>query len=160
MAGRTTAKRRLGIPAPVAKFQQHTPPVLAPAPFWHPRPLTFTVPAFTVLVSAMLPFTALHRTVSANNSFILLLFIYWNFQVTDDQNRSRFFWAQMHADFFSRSFCFCLFYFCPLLLLPPLNHSKDTSKCNRTFNILLKATGQLKRTPDDQPTSRMPLLRE
>lgn len=39
----------------------------------------------------MLPFTALHRTVSASASFILLLFIYWNFHVTDGQNRSRFF---------------------------------------------------------------------
>lgn len=30
-------------------------------------------------------------------------------------------------------FCFCPSYLCPLLLLPPLNHSIDTSRCYRTF---------------------------
>ena len=42
---------------------------------------------------------------------------------------------------------------------PPLNHSIDTSRCYRTFNIL-SATGRSKRIPDDQSTSRMLLSRE
>ena len=57
-------------------------------------------------------------------------------------------------------FLFPSFYFCPLLLLPPLNHRIDTSKCNRTFNILLSAIGRSKRIPDDQSTPRMPLSTE
>ncbi len=49
--------------------------------------LTSTVLAFRVLLSAMLPFTALHRAVSASASFILWLFISWKFHVTNGQNR-------------------------------------------------------------------------
>ena len=57
-------------------------------------------------------------------------------------------------------FYFCSFYFCPILLLLPLNHSIDTLRCHRTFDISLSATGRSKRIPDDQPTPRMLLSRE
>ena len=57
-------------------------------------------------------------------------------------------------------FCFCPFYFCPLLLLPSLNHSIDISRCYITFNILLSVTSRLKRISDNQSTPRMLLSRE
>ena len=36
----------------------------------------------------MLPFATLQRAISVSASFILLLFIYWKFHVTDSQNRN------------------------------------------------------------------------
>ena len=125
-----------------------------------------TVLAVTVLLS----FSALHRAVSASGSFILLLFIYWKFQVTDGQNRSLSFFGVKCIPTSFPFFCFCPSYFCPSyfcpsyfcssLLLPPLNHSIDTSRCYMTFNILLSPTSWSKRIPDDQPTPRMLLSRE
>ena len=61
----------------------------------------------------MLPFAALHRAVSASVSFILLLFMYWKFHVTDRQNRSLFFRGQIHAHFFSHFSASALYYFFP-----------------------------------------------
>ena len=119
-----------------------------------------TVLTFTVLLSAMLPFAALHRAVSASASSILLLFIYWKFHVTDGQNRSLFFSGSNAYPLLFPFFCFCPSYFCPSLLLPPLNHSIDTSRCYMTFNRLLSATSRSKRIPDDKPTPRMLLSRE
>ena len=105
-------------------------------------------------------FLALHRAVSASGSFILLLFIYWKFHVTDGQNRSLSFFGVKCIPTSFPFFCFCPSYFCPSLLLPPLNHSIDTSRCYMTFNILLSATSRSKRILDDQPTPRMLLSRE
>ena len=99
---------------------------------------------------------ALHyRAISTSASFILLLFIYRKFHMTDGRNRSPFFLGSNACPLLFPFFCFC-----PLLLLPPLNHSKDKSKCNRTFTILLSVTGRSKGIPNDQPTSRILLSRE
>ena len=66
--------------------------------FWNPAStgpllpvLAFTTLAFAVLLSVMLPFAVLHRAISACAGFIILLFIYWKFHVTDGRNRSLFF---------------------------------------------------------------------
>ena len=73
--------------------------------------------------------------------------------------------AEIEASFSGSNACpllfpFCPSYFCPLLILPPLSHSIDTSRCYRTSNILSSATDRSKRIPDDQPTPRMLLSRE
>ena len=80
--------------------------------------------------------------------------------MTDGQNRSLFFSGSNAYPLLFPFFCFCPSYFCSFLLLPPLNHSKDTSKCNRIFNILLSVTGRSKGIPNDQPTPRILLSRE
>jgi len=72
-----------------------------------------------------------HRAVSTSASFILLLFIYWKFHVTDGQSRSLISRVkQMPTSF--RSCCFCLA--APALAASSLlNHSIDTSRCYRIF---------------------------
>ncbi len=99
--------------------------------------------AKVVLASSVLPFAVLHRAVSASASFILLLFIYWKIHITDRQNRTLCFSGSNICPLLFPSFCFCLSYFCLLLLLPPLNHSIDISTCYITFDILSSVTGWL-----------------
>ncbi len=72
-----------------------------------------------------------HGAVSTSASFILLLFIYWKFHVTDGQSRSLISRVkQMPTSF--RSCCFCLA--APALAASSLlNHSIDTSRCYRIF---------------------------
>ena len=121
--------------------------------------------AESVVKLTIRPFAALHRTVSASASFgniILLLFIYWEFHVAGDQNRSLFFGVKRMPT------SFAIFLLLPLLsilllrllLLPPTNHSIDTLRCYRTFNILLSANGWPKKTPNDQLTPRILLSRK
>ena len=80
--------------------------------------------------------------------------------MTDGQSRSLFFSGSNVCPLLFPFFCFCPSYFCPSLLLPPLNHSIDTSRCYRTFNILLSVTNRLRRIPDGQPTPGMLQSRE
>ena len=75
--------------------------------------LASTILAFTVLLSAMLPFAALHRAISASASFILVLFIYLKFYVTDDQNRSLFFSGSNACPLFSHLSASALYCFFP-----------------------------------------------
>ena len=70
--------------------------------------LVSTVLAFTVLLSG----TLYYRAVPASASFILLLFIHWNFHLSDRQNRSLFFRVKcMPASFPG-------FLLLPILILP------------------------------------------
>ena len=68
------------------------------------------------------------------------------FYLTDDRNRSRFF-SGLNAC----PLLFPIFLVLPILLLPFTSFSptKPQQRYNRTFNILLKATGGSERIPDD-----------
>ena len=71
-------------------------------------------------ITVLLSFSALHRAVSASGSFILLLFIYWKFHVTD---------GQMHTHFFP------IFLLLPILLLP-FTASSPTQPQHRHIKVL------------------------
>ncbi len=134
-----------------------------------PLTLLSSVLPFTVLALAVRPFTSwlslrFHRAVSTSASFILLLFIYWKFHVTDRQKRSPFFGVKRMPTSFP-SFCFCLPFFCPsffclILLLSPTQSQHRHIKMLRDLQCIVERNWLIKIISDDQPIPRILLSRK